>query len=92
MSGQARTFTLAEHQAEFIDKLVESGRYESVEEVVSAGLEAVKSKDERYQEWLRKVATEASDEMKAHPERGMSAEEAFAPARALHAARMAGKA
>ena len=92
MTAQSRrTFTLAEDQVEFVDRLIESGQYESVEEVIAAGIDAVKSKDERYQEWLRKEVGEAYDEAMAHPECLIGIGEAFAGARARHAARMAEK-
>ena len=83
-----RTFTLAEDQAEFVDRLVESGRYESVEEVISAGIEALAPEQERIERWLRTEVVEAYDEMKAHPKRAIPIKEAFDAIRRRHRQRI----
>mgnify|MGYP006273624451 CR=1 FL=1 len=79
---QKRTFSLAEEQAEYIDAKVATGEYASASEVVREGLRALKARDAAIEAWLRDVVAPTYDELKAHPERAIPIDEAFARIRA----------
>lgn len=78
---EKRTFSLPEEQARFIDAKVATGEYASASEVVREGLRALKERDAAIEAWLRNAVAPTYDEMKAHPERLIPIEEAFAKIR-----------
>ena len=77
----------AEHTA-FIDAKVASGAYASTSEVVSAGLSALREREETVEHWLRDAVTPAYDAISADPQRGIAAETVFAEIRSRHAERL----
>jgi len=87
-----RTVSLPEEHAAFIDRMVASGAYASVSEVVRAGLRALQERDAAIERWLREEVAPAYDAMQADPGRGRDADSVFADIRARHAARLKGKA
>ncbi|ADH88100.1 putative addiction module antidote protein, CopG/Arc/MetJ family [Ancylobacter novellus DSM 506] len=89
-TAEKRTFSLPREQAEFIDRLVSTGTYASGSEVIRAGLRALQERDAAVERWLREEVVPVVDEMRAHPERGLTADEVFDKIRALHAADIAG--
>ena len=89
MAGiEKRTFSLPAEQAAFIDAQVKTGSFASASEVVRAGLRALQARDAAIERWLREEVVAAYDEMKAHPERGISAEDMAERMRARHEARV----
>ena len=60
---QQRTFSLSAEQASFIDAQVETGAYANASEVVSAGIEALRERDNRVEAWLREEVAATYDEM-----------------------------
>lgn len=88
MPTQKRTFSLAEEQAEYIDKKVEAGEFASASEVVRAGLRALKERDEAVERWLREEVGPTYDRIKADPSVPLPADEVFADIQRLHEERL----
>ena len=75
---EKRTVSLPHEHAAFIDAQVASGAFASASEVVRAGLRALQERDAAVERWLRTEVVAAYDEMKAHPERGIPADQVMA--------------
>ena len=60
---EKRTVSLPTEQGRYIDRLVESGAYASVSEVVRAGLRALEERDAAVERWLRTEVVQAYDEL-----------------------------
>ncbi len=69
-----RTVSLPVEQADYIDRLVESGEYGSASEVVRAGIRALQQHDRAIEHWLRTEVAETYDRMQADPARGIPLE------------------
>lgn len=89
---EKRTVSLPHEHAAFIDRMVASGSFASASEVVRAGLRALQERDEAVERWLREEVAPSYDAMRAHPERGLSADSVFDAIRARHAALLKGEA
>lgn len=76
-STQALSITLPIEMARMVREKVASGEYASESEVVSEGLRALAEQDVTMERWLREEVAPAYDELKAHPERTVSLDEAF---------------
>ena len=87
-SQEERTISLPPEQARYIDTLVASGAYESVSEVVQAGLDALLQQEETVEKWLREEVLPVAADMEADPGRAIPAEQVFAEIRALHEERL----
>ena len=72
------SINLSPEDAKYIDAKVASGRYASMSEVVLESLRNSQERDEEIERWLREEVVPTYDEMRAHPERGIPAEEVFA--------------
>jgi len=83
-----RSVEIPDEDADFVDGLVSSGRYASAEEVVSAGISALRERNGDFDDWLREVALPTAEEMTAHPERGLPAEQVFSDIRREHERRL----
>ena len=79
--AQKRTFSLTEENAAYIDSKVASGAYISASEVVREGLRAIQERDAAIERWLHEEVVPVYDEMAAHPERRIPAEEVRAELR-----------
>jgi antitoxin ParD1/3/4 len=84
---EKRTISLPHEHAAFIDAQVASGAFASASEVVRAGLRALQERDAAVERWLRTEVVATYDEMKAHPERGIRADQVMNRLRARAAAR-----
>lgn len=73
-----RTVSLPAEQADYIDRLVESGEYGSASEVVRAGIRALQQHDRAIEHWLRTEVAETYDRVKAGTERMIPIEEVLA--------------
>ena len=85
---EKRTVSLPARHAAYIDKLVASGSYASVSEVVRAGLRALQERDTAVERWLQEEVAPAYDAIKTDPARGLTAESVFAELRAHHAEKL----
>lgn len=80
-----RTVSLPQEHAAYIDKMVESGAFASVSEVVRAGLRALQERDAAVERWLREDVAQVYDQMKTDPARAIPADSVFEALRARHA-------
>jgi antitoxin ParD1/3/4 len=87
-AARKRTFSLPAEQAQFVDRLVETGAYGSPSEVVSAGLRALQEKEAAVERWLREEVAPVYDAMEAEPSRAIPADQVVAAIRARHGARL----
>ena len=78
---------LSREHAHFVDELVESGAFPTAEDVVGAGLAAlrVRRAEER---WLHEEVAPVLDAMAADPDRAIAADTVFEAVRARHGARV----
>jgi antitoxin ParD1/3/4 len=79
---EKRTISLPSEQGQYIDRLVSSGAYASVSEVVRAGLRALEERDAAVERWLREDVVAAYDALQADPSRAIPASQVFAAVRA----------
>ena len=63
---------------------VETGQYENVDAVVQAAIQALKERDEAFEEMLRREALPALDRLLANPASGRTSEQVMARIRAHH--------
>ncbi len=84
------SITLPVEMADAVRAKVASGDYASESEVIREGLRALEARDEAVERWLRTEVVATYDEMKAHPERGIPAEEVRANFERLYAERRKG--
>ena len=80
--ARRRTVSLPPEQSAYVDKLIESGSYNSASEVVQAGVQALQDRDMAIDDWLRNEVAPVHDAMVADPSRGIPAEQVFAKVRA----------
>lgn len=71
-STQQFSITLPTDMAQMVKAKVASGEYASESEVIRDGLRALQARDNALEAWLRTEVAAAYDELKAHPERGLS--------------------
>ncbi len=69
------TVDLPSDQAAYIERLVESGEYDSASEVVKAGIEALRQHDREIEHWLRTEVVPTYERVRAGTERMIPAEE-----------------
>jgi antitoxin ParD1/3/4 len=78
---EKRTVSLPVQQGQYIDKLVDSGTYASVSEVVRAGLRALEERDAIVESWLRTDVLDTYRDLQTDPSRAIPAETVFASIR-----------
>jgi antitoxin ParD1/3/4 len=92
MVGAARrTFELSEDQASYVDERVASGAFASPDDVVSAGLAALRDRDERLDDWLRDEVAPVVDAMRADPRMAIPIDDVAAVLRRDHEERLASR-
>jgi len=79
-----RIFELSADQAKYIDRLVESGAYETGSEVVRAGLRALREREISLEEWLLEEVIPVVDLMDADPSRGIPSDRVLAGLQIRH--------
>jgi putative addiction module CopG family antidote len=84
------SITLPVELADSVRAKVASGDYASESEVIREGLRALEARDEAVERWLRTEVVATYEEMKAHPERGIPAEEVRANIERMYAERRKG--
>lgn len=75
---QPLTITLPLEMAQMVKAKVSSGEYATESEVIRDGLRTLAARDAAVEKWLRDEVAPTFDEMKAHPERAIPLDEAFA--------------
>lgn len=81
---EKRTVSLPPEQAAFIDRLVASGHFASVSEVVHAGLQALQERDAAVDRWLRDEVAPVYDAMQADQGRALGIDTVFDDIRGRH--------
>lgn len=66
------SFALNEHYERFIQKQLESGRYNNASEVVRAGLRMLEDFEAARERWLREEIPSRLEEIRQNPERAVS--------------------
>ena len=84
------SITLPVEMVDSVRAKVASGDYASESEVIREGLRALEARDEAVERWLRTEVVVTYEEMKAHPERGIPAEEVRANIERMYAERRKG--
>ncbi|ANM10959.1 plasmid stabilization protein [Rhizobium leguminosarum bv. trifolii] len=74
---QSLSITLPIEMAEMVKAKVASGEYATESEVIRDGLRTLAARDAAVERWLREDVAPVYDELKAHPERSVSLEDAF---------------
>jgi len=90
MNARSQTVKLLAEDEAFVTDKVESGEYDTAADVVSAGLQALRERDEAFDKRLREEVLPVLDHMLAHPETAIPIDDAFARIRARHE-RLSGK-
>jgi antitoxin ParD1/3/4 len=72
---QSLSITLPIEMAEMVKAKVASGEYASESEVIRDGLRTLIARDVAIEKWLAEEVAPTFDEMKAKPERALSAED-----------------
>ena len=70
--------------ADFVDKMVANGTYASANEVVSAGVSALRERNNAIEHWLHEEVAPAYDEFMKNPKRTRSAQAVFKDLRERH--------
>ena len=76
-TNQPLTITLTPEMAKLVKAKVSSGEYATESDVIGDGLRSLAARD-AIEKWLREDVVSTYDEMKAHPERAIALDEAFA--------------
>lgn len=83
------TYALNDHYEKFIQKQLESGRYNNASEVVRAGLRMLEDFEEAREKWLREEIPSRLADLEQNPGSGVPVETVFAKLEAKHRARTA---
>lgn len=75
---QSLSITLPIEMAEMVKAKVASGEHATESDVIRDGLRSCAARDAAVERWLREEVAPVYDELKAHPERTVSLDEAFA--------------
>jgi antitoxin ParD1/3/4 len=78
MGLQHLTITLPDEVAERVRAKVASGEYATESDLIRDGIERLVGRDQAFESWLVNSVGPAYDELRKHPERGLSAEQVLA--------------
>ena len=81
---EKRTVALSGEYAVFIDKMVAGGAYASADEVVCAGLSALRERDSAIEHWLHEEVAPAYDRFMENPQRTRPVQAVFDDLRTRH--------
>jgi antitoxin ParD1/3/4 len=80
---------LTDHDEQFIQRQVESGRYQDREEVIQAGIRMLEEFEEAHEHWLTEEIPGRYAELQRDPSQAIPFEDAFADFQALSRAELA---
>ena len=86
-AAKQRSLTLAPEQARYVDDLIQSGRFATELEVVTAGLVALRDAETEFEQWILAEAMPVTIAMEDDPARAIPADQVFASLRARGAER-----
>lgn len=72
------SISLGDHYEKFIQRQLDSGRYNNASEVVRAGLRMLEDFEQSREQWLRNEIPSRLDETRADPSIGVPLEKVFA--------------
>ena len=75
MPGHERSVLLPPDLADYVEARVSSGAYASAEEVLRAGLEALRERDETFDDWVRREVLPVADLIDRDPGRSIPLKE-----------------
>ncbi|WP_142781063.1 type II toxin-antitoxin system ParD family antitoxin [Agrobacterium sp. T29] len=78
------SYALNEHYEKFIQKQLESGRYNNASEVVRAGLRMLEDYEDAREKWLNEEIPSRYEELKRDPSKGVPFETSRARFEAKH--------
>jgi antitoxin ParD1/3/4 len=81
IANEAKTLELPDNVRTYVEDLLESGRFESPEAVISMAVENMRREDTRIEQWLRDEVMPTYHAMKAGLSRVILADEVFAESR-----------
>lgn len=82
--ARSGTFSLDSDEASYLDRLVATGIYASGNDVLRAGLRALRDNEATVERWLREEVVPVAMHMQAQPDRSIPAEQVFEEIRDLH--------
>ncbi len=84
MTARRKTVELQPEDDAYVARKVELGAYRSAEEAVSAGIQALREREERLEQMIREEVLPAHDRLLANPESGRTPEQVMARIRDHH--------
>lgn len=88
MTARRQTVELLPEDDAFVARKIDLGEYETAEEVVSAGIQALRDQEDSFERRLREEALPALERLLEDPSRGRTIDEVFGRLRSRHEARL----
>jgi putative addiction module CopG family antidote len=84
MTARRNTVELQPEDDAYVARKVELGAFRSAEEAVSAGIQALREREERLERLIREEVLPAHDRLLAHPETGRTSDQVMSGIRENH--------
>lgn len=91
MTARLKTVELQPEDDAYVARNVELGAYRNAEEAVSAGIQALREREERLERMIREEVLPAHDRLLAHPESGRTPEQVMSRIRDHHSCLTGGR-
>lgn len=91
MTARRKTIELQPEDDAFVERKIALGEYNSADEVVSAGIRALRDREESFERMVRKEVLPVLDHLLAHPETARTSEQVMARIREHHQRRTGGR-
>jgi antitoxin ParD1/3/4 len=88
MTSRRKTIELQPEDDAFVTRKVDLGEYRSADEVVSAGIQALREREENLDRLLVEEALPALNRLREDPSRGRTIDEVFGRLRSRHETRL----
>lgn len=88
MTARRKTIELQPEDDAFVTRKIDLGEYGSADEVVSAGIRALREREEDFERRLVEEALPALNRLREDPSRGRTIDEVFDRLRSRHEARL----